>query len=390
MSTKAPSEPDAFRRHVRSVLARIATRRDELGAVPAYVPRPVGVAFQEHLSDAGLVGLAVPTQYGGAGLGSEHTKIFNEEASDYWLPSVLFAVTIGMCVPVLLEFGTEAQKLEHIPAMLRGEEIWCQMFSEPGAGSDLASLQMRATRDGDSWILDGQKIWTSAAHYADVAMCAARTDPSIPRHGGISMFKLPLDTPGVEVRPLRLMTGQSAFNEVFCTDIRIPADHLIGTVDDGWRSVSAMLMNERVTLGASSSPLVSGLTQEATSRAQRTGRTDDPIVRDRLARLAVSERVLEFVAMSVRAKVSSGAAPGPEGSIAKLMGSELIRDAAATNSLIVGPHAQAWSEDDEEAAALARGILHAPSMSIAGGTSEIQRNIIGERVLGLPREPPVG
>jgi len=389
MSPRAPSGPAEFRRHVRQTLAGIATRRDELGAVPAYVPRAVGVAFQEQLASAGLVGIAVPEQYGGAGLGREHIEIFNEEAAEYWLPSTLFAVTIGMCVPVLLEFGTEVQKLRHIPKMLRGEELWCQMFSEPGAGSDLASLQMRAIRDGDTWVLDGQKVWTSAAHYADVAMCAARTDPNIPRHGGVSMFMVPLDTPGVEVRPLRVMTGQSAFNEVFCTDVRIPADHLIGSVDDGWRCVSVMLMNERVALGASNSSLVSGLTQEATARAEGVGRTNDPLVRDRLARLAVSERVLEYVAMSVRAQPSAGSAPGPEGSIAKLMGSELVRAAAATNSRIMGPAAQAWSDDDKEATEMIRGMLHAPSLSIAGGTSEIQRNIIGERVLGLPREPPM-
>ncbi len=387
MTPPAPSDPDAFRRHVREVLARLAPRREDLGAVPAYVPRAEGVAFQAQLSDAGLVGLAVPTRYGGAGLDREHVEIFNEEAADYWLPSVLFAVTIGMCVPVLLEFGTEDQKLRHVPRMLRGEEIWCQMFSEPGAGSDLASLQMRAVLEDDHWVLDGQKVWTSAAHYADVAMCAARTDPNVPRHGGVSMFMLPLDTAGVEVRPLRLMTGLSAFNEVFCTDARIPADHLIGAVDEGWRCVSTMLMNERVALGASGSSLVSGLEQEATTRARRLDRTDDRNVRDRLARLATGERVLGFVAASVRAKVSAGVAPGPEGSIAKLMGSELVRTAAATNSHVVGASAQAWCDGDDEAMALARGILHAPSLSIAGGTSEIQRNIIAERVLGLPRDP---
>jgi alkylation response protein AidB-like acyl-CoA dehydrogenase len=386
----APSDPAAFRGHVREVLAAIATRREELGAVPAYVPRQIGATFQRQLAAEGLVGLEVPRRYGGAGLDRRHAEIFNEEAADYWLPSVLFAVTIGMCVPVLLEFGTEEQKLAHIPAMLRGEEIWCQMFSEPGAGSDLASLQMRAVLDGDHWVLDGQKVWTSAAHYADVAMCAARTDPEVPRHGGVSMFMVPLHTTGVDVRPLRLMTGLSAFNEVFCTDVRIPADHLIGEVNDGWRCVSAMLMNERVALGASSSPLVTGLAQEATARAMTIGRTDEPLVRERLARLTVSERVLGLVAQSVRAQQASGPRPGPEGSIAKLMGSELVRTAAAVNSRIAGAAAQAWDADDAEAAEMVRSVLHAPSLSIAGGTSEIQRNIIAERVLGLPREPVIG
>jgi alkylation response protein AidB-like acyl-CoA dehydrogenase len=222
------TEEDAFRARVRSFLAANATKRIELGEVPAYVPRDVGERFQLALADAGLAGLTVPVEYGGAGLTKRHAEIFNEEAADYWLPTGLYTITIGMCVPVLLEFGTEEQKRAHIPNMLGGTEIWCQMFSEPEAGSDVASLRMRAVLDGDEWVLDGQKIWTSSAHYASFGMCVARTDPTLPKHQGLSMFIVPMDTPGIEVRPLVLMTGEHGFNEVFCTGVRIPGANLVG------------------------------------------------------------------------------------------------------------------------------------------------------------------
>jgi alkylation response protein AidB-like acyl-CoA dehydrogenase len=379
----------AFRDQVRSFLAANATKRVELGEVPAYVPRDVGMAFQAALATAGLAGLTVPAEYGGAGLSKRHAELFNEEAADYWLPTGLYTITIGMCVPVLLQFGTEEQKHRHIPAMVSGAEIWCQMFSEPEAGSDVASLRMRAVRDGDEWVLDGQKIWTSSAHYASFGMCVARTDPSLPKHQGLSMFVVPIDAPGVEVRPLVLMTGEHGFNEVFCTDVRIPAANLVGEVNGGWRCAIAMLMNERVALGASGNSLVSGRADVLIEAARRAGRATDPVLRQELADLYIREEVLGYVAMRVRAAVDAGRAPGPEGSIAKLMGSDLVKRAAAVAGRIEGARVAAWSADDGHAGRTVRSMLSAPSLSIAGGTTEIQRNIIAERVLGLPKDPPV-
>jgi alkylation response protein AidB-like acyl-CoA dehydrogenase len=379
----------AFRDQVRSFLAANATKRVELGEVPAYVPRDVGMAFQAALATAGLAGLTVPAEYGGAGLSKRHAELFNEEAADYWLPTGLYTITIGMCVPVLLQFGTEEQKHRHIPAMVSGAEIWCQMFSEPEAGSDVASLRMRAVRDGDEWVLDGQKIWTSSAHYASFGMCVARTDPSLPKHQGLSMFVVPIDAPGVEVRPLVLMTGEHGFNEVLCTDVRIPAANLVGEVNGGWRCAIAMLMNERVALGASGNSLVSGRADVLIEAARRAGRATDPVLRQELADLYIREEVLGYVAMRVRAAVDAGRAPGPEGSIAKLMGSDLVKRAAAVAGRIEGARVAAWSADDGHAGRTVRSMLSAPSLSIAGGTTEIQRNIIAERVLGLPKDPPV-
>jgi alkylation response protein AidB-like acyl-CoA dehydrogenase len=387
MSPAAPGSEDAFRERVRAFLARHAQRRVDLGEVPAYVPRETGMAFQAELFDAGLAGLTVPREYGGAGLTKRHLEVFNEEAAEYWLPTGLYTITIGMCVPVLLEYGTEEQRRAHIPAMLQGGEIWCQMFSEPNAGSDVASLQMRAVRDGDEWVLNGQKIWTSSAHYASFGMCVARTDPSLPKHRGLSMFIVPMTTPGIEVRPLVLMTGEHGFNEVFCTDVRIPGDNLVGEVNGGWRAVIAMLMSERVALGASGNSLVSGRADVLIEAARSAGVTSDPLLRQRLAAVWIREEVLRFVALRVRAAVEAGRSPGPEGSIAKLLGSQLVTEAAATGVAITGAASLAWRDGDETVLGTVKALLHAPSMSIAGGTSEIQRNIISERVLGLPKDP---
>lgn len=380
-------DEDAFRERVRTFLAQHAQRRVELGEVPAFVPRDIGMRFQALLFDAGLAGLNVPREYGGAGLTRRHVEIFNEEAADYWLPTGLYTITIGMCVPVLLEFGTEEQKRRHIPNMLRGTEIWCQMFSEPEAGSDVASLRMRAVRDGDEWVLDGQKIWTSAAHYASYGMCVARTDPSLPKHRGLSMFIVPMSSSGIEVRPLVLMTGEHGFNEVFCTGVRIPAENLIGEVNQGWRYAIAMLMNERVALGASGNSLVSGRADVLIEAARQAGRTHDTVLRQELADLHIREEVMRYVALRVRAATEAGRAPGPEGSIAKLAGSELVKRAAAVAGRIEGARVTGWRDDDAHAAKTVQSILSAPSLSIAGGTSEIQRNIIAERVLGLPKDP---
>jgi alkylation response protein AidB-like acyl-CoA dehydrogenase len=309
------SDEGAFRERVRAFLAANATKRVELGEVPAYVPRDVGQGFQLLLADAGLAGLTVPTEYGGAGLTKRHAEVFHEEAAEYWLPTGLFTITIGMCVPVLLEFGTEEQKRAHIPAMLRGTEIWCQMFSEPEAGSDVASLKMRAELDGDEWVLNGQKIWTSSAHYASFGMCVARTDPTLPKHQGLSMFIVPMATSGVDVRPLILLTGEHSFNEVFCTDVRIARDALVGEVNGGWRCAIAMLMNERVALGASGNSLVSGRADVLIEAARQAGRTHDPVLRQELADLHIREEVLRYIALRVRSAVE-GAAFGAVGPLA--------------------------------------------------------------------------
>jgi alkylation response protein AidB-like acyl-CoA dehydrogenase len=380
-----PEEP--FRARAREFLAAHAPRRAGDGApTPARASIAEATAFQRALAAAGLAGLTVPRRYGGAGLTARHVEWFNDEARDHVLPTALFTITLGMCVPMLLQFGTEEQRERHIGPMLRGEELWCQMFSEPEAGSDLASLRMAATRDGDEWVLDGQKIWTSTADHAQYGMCLARTDPSLPKHRGLSMFIVPMDTPGVEVRPLVLMTGDRGFNEVFCTGARLGADALLGEVNGGWRCAVAMLMNERVALGAGGSTITTGRAPVLIAAAQASGGNADPLLRQELASLWIGEAILGYIGERVRSAVQVGREPGPEGSIAKLAGSQVVAQAAAVATRVLGPPLAAWPLGDD-AVERVKDVLAAPSISIAGGTSEIQRNIIGERVLGLPPEP---
>ena len=348
----------------------------------------IGRAFQRRLFDAGLAGISVPVEYGGQGLGPDFEEILHDEAAGQHLPTGIFTITLGMCVPVLLQHGTEEQKRRHIPAMLRGEEIWCQLFSEPNAGSDVAGAQLRAVRDGEEWVLNGQKVWTSSAERAAFGMCIARTDPDVPKHRGLTMFIVPMQTPGVMVRPLVQATGDAEFNEVFFDDARLPATALLGEPGRGWAVTISMLMNERTSLGAAGDSLLSGHTDDVLAEA-RSGAHRDLTHRQLLADLYIHEQIQRFLALQLRAATELGRDPGPAGSIAKLAGSDLVRRAATARLDQRGPAGVAWQLDDEDAIATARAFVHAPSLSIAGGTSEIQRNIIAERVLGLPREPDV-
>jgi alkylation response protein AidB-like acyl-CoA dehydrogenase len=375
-----------FRQRVRSFLAQHCMRRVESRDTPMLDDRTTAMTFQRNLFDARLAGLTVPREYGGQGLTRRHVEIFNEEAVDYYLPIGVYTITIGMCVPVLLEHGTDEQRRRHIPNMLAGQEIWCQMFSEPNAGSDVASLQMRAVRDGDEWVINGQKVWTSAAHYASFGMCVTRTDINVPKHQGLTMIVVPMDAPGVTVRPLIQATGDHGFNEVFCDDVRVPLDNVVGAVNNGWHVALSMLMNERVALGASGNSLVSGRADVLIEAAKALGATTQPLIRQALIDVYIREQVLRFVALRVRAAIGSGRAPGAEGSIAKLAGSELVRRAASVHVQLLQMRGTAWLDGDEDARKAARTFIHAPSFSIAGGTTEVQRNIIGERVLGLPKD----
>jgi alkylation response protein AidB-like acyl-CoA dehydrogenase len=265
--------------------------------------------------------------------------------------------------------------------MLRADETWCQLFSEPNAGSDVAAAQLRAVRDGDEWVLTGQKVWTSSAERAAFGMCIARTDPDVPKHRGLTMFVVPMDAPGITIRPLVQATGEAAFNEVFFDEARIPASSVIGEVGGGWSVTISMLMNERASLGAASDSLLTGSTAPVLAEPG-----DDRL---RRADLFAREEIQRYVALGVRAAAEAGHEPGPGGSLAKLAGSDLVRRAATAHLHQRGAAGVAWDAGDEQAAAVARAFVHAPSLAIAGGTSEIQRNIIGERVLGLPREPDV-
>jgi alkylation response protein AidB-like acyl-CoA dehydrogenase len=388
--TIASSELDEFRGRVRSFLEQHADPAGTERADDDAETVARGKKFQGALADAGLAALTYPREFGGAGLDAAHQKVFDEESSDFELPSRQFMVGMGICAPTLLEFGTDEQRRAHLPALLRADAVWCQLFSEPGAGSDVASLQTRAVRDGEEWVVNGQKVWTSGAHHSDYGLLLARTNPDVPKHRGISMFAVDMRTPGITARPLRQIDGHAHFNEVFFDEVRLPADALVGELDDGWRGAVAMLANERVAIGAGGRAQQLGGDAYGTliELARAYGRTGDAVVRQELADIYSRERILALLGLRIRAALVAGRAPGPEGSVAKLATTVLGKRGADLGMAIAGPAGLAWEpRPGGQLGDQAQSLLFAPMLGIAGGTSEIQRNIIGERVLGLPKEP---
>jgi alkylation response protein AidB-like acyl-CoA dehydrogenase len=413
-------ELEEFRAKARDWLAANASHYRDVDPADLVAGR----AFRRDLWDAGLLGITLDAAYGGQNLTPAHQNAFTEEAARYALPPMGEAVTTGICAPTLLDFGSEQQKKRHVGRMIRGDEVWTQLLSEPGAGSDLAGLQTRAVRDGDEYVINGQKVWTSRAVDSDFALCIVRTDPDLPKHQGLSMLIVDLKAPGVTIRPLRQMTGDAHFNEVFLDDVRVAADQLVGRENDGWRALTAMLTHERLALGAGTGAGGSGQgwTSPASARfidlARRNGSNENPVVRQELVRLYIAERVLAFVGQKMRDEIAAGIPVGSKGSVAKLATALISKQSAGVGMAIVGPASQAWDEGEAGAwrggthasggtaaagagaggtgtgtaggaGEFARAMCFSPMTAIAGGTSEIQRNTIGERVLGLPKEPQV-
>ncbi|HEX9978139.1 MAG TPA: acyl-CoA dehydrogenase family protein [Acidimicrobiia bacterium] len=349
--------------------------------------------WQARLADAGWAGLTWPEEYGGRGLTPIHQIAWSQEAARFDLPVEVFGIGIGMAGPTILSWGTEEQKERWLRPMLRGEEIWCQLFSEPNAGSDLASVQCRAMADGDEWVVNGQKVWTSGAQWSRWGMLLARTDPSVPKHQGLTYFGIDMEQPGVEVHPLRQMTGGVNFNEVYFTDARVPAAGVVGSPGMGWSVGLTTLMNERTSIGAfgglsglSGNDALIRLMGEVTTRSG-TRPTRDPATRDRLAEIAVRTKVLEYHAGRIIAKVSKGEIPTAEGSVAKLALSDLLDRVANFGVDSQGAWGMLAGDDALAAGQWTLAFLGYPGIKLAGGSDEIMRNIIGERVLDLPREP---
>jgi alkylation response protein AidB-like acyl-CoA dehydrogenase len=380
-----------FRNRARAWLEEHAPRQgdgdDELSE-SARTDIPAAKAFQASLYDAGFAGLTWPKEYGGQGLTNAEQIAFSQEARNYALPTGAFVIGLGMPGPTILELGTEEQKKRYLPKLLRGEEIWCQLFSEPSGGSDVAALITTATQDGDEWVLNGQKVWTSGAQHSDYGAVVARTDPSVPKHNGITMFIIDMHSPGVTVRPLKVATGASPFNEVFFDQVRLPAGSVIGEVNDGWRAAVVMLRNERVMIGTNAAPRTSPLSYDSLSGlAAKLGTSTDTGLARRLAELYVRERSVQLFGQQLREEAMAGRDPGPRGSVAKLEGAELSLFASTVAADVLGP--EAAGSGDPDVRAVLTGIIASPGGSIAGGTNEIQRNIIGERVLGLPKDAGV-
>jgi alkylation response protein AidB-like acyl-CoA dehydrogenase len=351
-------------------------------------------AWCAKLGESGWATPTWPKEYGGAGIEPAQAKVVNEELGRYKVPRSFNVIGIGMGGPTIMQWGSEELKHRYLPPMAQHREIWCQLFSEPGAGSDVAGLATRAVRDGDEWVVNGQKVWTTLAHIASFGLLVARTDPDQPKHKGLSYFIVDMHAPGVEVRPLKQMTGDAEFNEVFFTDVRIPDDHRLGPIGEGWAVATTTLMNERVALSGAGSTgggnVGGGPIDDLIAEAKRTGAWDDLVIRDRLVEAAIEGRIVKYTNFRAAAQRKAGKPAGPEGSITKLFQAEYNQRLQSLAMDVMGAKAMAWSSaDDTASGAAVRGFLRSRANTIEGGTSEIMRNILGERVLGLPKEPAV-
>ena len=342
-------------------------------------------AWQATKCDAGWAAIHWPAEYGGQGKTGIEAGVFSEEESRFDTTGNMFMIGIDMVGPTLIAHGTHEQKARFLPPMLRGDEVWCQLFSEPGSGSDLASLSTRAVRDGDEWVIDGQKVWTSSAHTADFGICLARTNPDAPKHAGISYFLVDMHAPGVTVRPLRQIDGAIHFNEVFLDGVRVPADRLVGDLHDGWRVASTTLTAERTAIGGGGRVG----TREIVDLAQRLGRTEDPVLRQEITRVHAREMAQRWTVYRVRTAVAQGRPPGPEAMILKLLNSHQVEHVGSLLMSLLGADGLLSHDDAPDAGFWQDMFLMQWSSRIGGGTEDIQRNILGERVLGLPREPDV-
>ncbi len=348
--------------------------------------------WAQQVYDAGFGWITGPTRYGGRALPKTFQSIYSSVEARYATPSQgPRGIGLGMVAPTILAHATEAAKERYLRALYRGDIIACQLFSEPGAGSDLASLQTRADLDGDEWVVNGQKVWTSGAHYSEIGEILCRTNPDAPKHKGLTAFIVDMHAPGVEVRPLRQMTGGASFNEVFFTDVRIPADHLLGDVNAGWTVALTTLMNERAAIGGGGGGTSSGSGElrRLIALARHLGLTDRPLIRQEIANTWINSQVARYNNDRALAKIRSGQLPGPELSIAKLSLTQNMRRNAELAGHILGARMTADS-GEWGTFVWSKYVLGVPGLRVAGGTDEVMRNILGERVLGLPKEPPVG
>ncbi len=344
-------------------------------------------AWRAKRYDAGLGWLTGDPALGGRGLSRRFDQEYSVLESRYEVPNQgFFGIGLGMVAPTIADHATPEVAADLLPKMYRGDLVGCQLFSEPGAGSDLASLQMRADRDGEEWIVTGQKVWTSGAHYADVGEVICRTDPDLPKHKGLTGFVVDMKAPGVEIRPLRQMTGGANFNEVFFNEVRVPDSHRLGEVNDGWRVALTTLMNERASIGGGVGA-GAGFTR-LQEMVRHFGLSDDALIRQDLMDIYIRGRVLSYNNQRSLAAMKRGELPGPEMSGAKLLLTENMRRTSAFVSRVLGPKLAA--DSGEWGTFSWNGyVLGMPGMAIAGGSDQVLRNIMGERVLGLPKEPGI-
>jgi alkylation response protein AidB-like acyl-CoA dehydrogenase len=373
---------DAFRLRLRSWI------KDNIAPLtPAGGTEESRALTNRSMYDAGLLGLTWPTELGGRSLSAAHQTVWNEEMRDYQWALPYSAVTVGICAPTLRDFGTPEQLTLHIPRMLRGDERWTQLLSEPGAGSDLANVSTTATLDGDEYVVNGQKVWTSLARESDLALALVRTSREERKHKGLSMALIDLRAPGVEIRPIREITGETNFNEVFLDGVRVPESHMLGGAGGGWTVLMAMLTHERLALGAGTAgSRMDADVFESLVRQSRAGdKLDDPRVSRALLDLYIEQRILDLTGARIRRAIETSDPKGPLGSFVKVGTGSAAEAAARVSALVAGKATMAWSDDDAAGRDAAHLMLSFPMASIAGGTTEIQKNAIAERIQGLPR-----
>jgi acyl-CoA dehydrogenase len=347
-------------------------------------------AWQRLKADNGWACLNYPKEYGGRGASSMEQIIWGQEERRYDVPTGPYAIGLGMCGPTMIAYANEDKLKERLPRMISGEDIWCQLFSEPGAGSDLANLRTRCELDGDDWIINGQKIWTSGAHYSDWAILVVRSDPTQPKHKGLTFFFLDMKSPGVEVRPIKQISGESNFNEVYFTDVRIPDSQRLGAVGDGWKVSLTTLMNERLAVGEAAGSDVPELLKLA-GRVEIDGRPalENAAVRSKIANWYCDMSGLTNTKYRVMSALSAGKTPGPENSITKIVSANKLQQLSSFGLDLMDMGAvmvDREATDGLESRLFQASFMGGPGMRIAGGTDEILRNIIAERVLGLPQD----
>jgi alkylation response protein AidB-like acyl-CoA dehydrogenase len=384
-------EEAAFRAEARAFLSANATPKAStrptlrLGGMDAEEVKRCK-AWQAKKADAGFAGITWPKRFGGRELSPIFQVIYRQEEQEFAVPGGLFEIGLGMCIPTMMAYATPEQLERYVGPALRGEEVWCQLFSEPAGGSDLAALRTKAERDGDDWVINGQKIWTSGAHLSDFGIIVVRTDPNVPKHEGLTFFFLDMKSPGVEVRPIHQMSGTRHFNEVFFTDVRIPDSQRLGGVGQGWRVSLTTLMNERFAIGDPARPDVDDLltlSRGLVIDGQPAIRSQ--AVRERIADWYAQTQGLKFTRFRAITALSRGEVPGPENSIHKLVNASKLQDIASYGMDLMGEAGMVLDDDLVEAWGMFQSaLLSSPSARIAGGTDEVLKNIIAERVLGLP------
>jgi alkylation response protein AidB-like acyl-CoA dehydrogenase len=386
-------EEAAFRAEARAFLEANAERR-EPGEVEGYrrgqdAPGALqrAKAFQAKKAAAGFAGIAWPKEWGGRGGTPMQQIIYNQEEAKFDVLSGVFQIGLGMAIPTICTCGTAEQRERFARPALRGEEIWCQLFSEPAGGSDLAALRTRAERDGGDWIINGQKIWTSGAHYSRFGILVARSNPNVPKHAGLTFFILDMTSPGVEIRPIRQMSGSSHFNEVFFTDVRISDTMRVGEVGYGWRVALTTLMHERHSMREAPGPDFDELFELARVIELEDGPAiDNAAVQEKLAECYVRTQGLRFTKFRTITALSRGQTPGPESSIVKLVAASKTQEIATFGLDLIGMAGAATGAEMPLQGLFEEALLYSPALRIAGGTDEILRNIIAERVLGLPQD----